>query len=174
MTETIPYEITGKIGGIEIRTYPMVVLATVVSDRDDAGFNQLFAYISGSNRTRNTLPMTSPVITSRQIPMTSPVMSDGISLSFVMPPGMLPDELPDPLDECVRLTTIPSREIAVIRFRGYAREDEVGAAESRLQEELKLAGIVTTGPPFLMRYNPPWTPGFLRRNEVGIEIRRQE
>ena len=37
---------------------------------------------------------------------------------------------------------------------------------------LKSAGIVATGRPFLMRYDSPWTPGFLRRNEVAMEIRR--
>jgi hypothetical protein len=31
-------------------------------------------------------------------------------------------------------------------------------------------GIATKGRPFLMRYNDPWTPPFLRRNEVAIEI----
>jgi hypothetical protein len=172
MTKTVPYEITGKAGEIEFRSYPAVVLATVTSDGDDGGFNLLFSYITGSNRSRNTLSMTSPVITSRNIPMTAPVVSDQQSMSFVMPPGSTRDSIPDPLDEHVRITSIPSREIAVVRFRGYARQSDVEAAEVRLQEGLKAAGIVTTGPPFLMRYNPPWTPGFLRRNEVGIEVRR--
>jgi len=39
-----------------------------------------------------------------------------------------------------------------------------------LLESLQKAGIATRGKPVLMRYNAPWTPGFLRRNEVGIEI----
>ncbi|MDD3622937.1 MAG: heme-binding protein, partial [Methanofollis sp.] len=39
-------------------------------------------------------------------------------------------------------------------------------------EGLEKAGVETVGEVFLMRYNPPWVPGFLRRNEVGIEIRR--
>jgi hypothetical protein len=172
MTDTVPYEITGKTGDIEFRTYPAVVLATVDSDSGDSGFNLLFSYITGSNRSRNSVSMTAPVITTRQIPMTAPVVSDQQSMSFVMPPGSTRDSIPEPLDPRVRITTLPSREIAVVRFRGYARRSEVEAAERRLQEGLKSAGIATTGPPFLMRYNPPWTPGFLRRNEVGIEIRR--
>ena len=68
--------------------------------------------------------------------------------------------------------TIPERDIAVIRFSGYAPLEDVDAAMSRLQEGLKNEGIVTTGQMFLMRYDSPWTPGFLRRNEVAIEIRR--
>jgi hypothetical protein len=68
--------------------------------------------------------------------------------------------------------TVPERDIAVIRFSGYAPPDDVDAATSRLQEGLKNEGVVTAGQPFLMRYDSPWTPGFLRRNEVAIEIRR--
>jgi hypothetical protein len=173
MAETIPYDITGKEGDIEYRHYPGLVLATADSPGNDTGFNLLFAYISGSNKTRDTIPMTSPVITSQTIPMTAPVISDPMSMSFVMPAGKPREEIPDPLDNRVRITTLPEREIAVIRFRGYASQQEVDETMSLLQEGLKKAGIAAVGQPFLMRYNPPWTPGFLRRNEVGIEIRRQ-
>jgi|WetSurMetagenome_2_1015567.scaffolds.fasta_scaffold96644_2 hypothetical protein len=172
MTDTIPYEITGTEGEIEYRHYPAMVLATVDSPGDDNGFNLLFAYISGKNKVRIKIPMTAPVITSEKIPMTSPVLSDAESMSFVMPAGTSREEVPDPQDERVRITAIHEREIAVIRFRGYASRKDVDEAVSRLQEGLKNAGITTVGQPFLMRYNPPWTPGFLRRNEVGIEIRR--
>jgi len=172
MTETIPYEITGKTGEIEFRKYPSIVLATTDSDGNDTGFNLLFAFITGNNRSQNKISMTSPVITSRQIAMNSPVVSDANSMSFVMPPGKSRDDIPDPLDSRVRITALPAREVAIIRFRGYARQDEVEAAERRLLEGLKKAAIEPVGSPFLMRYNPPWTPGFLRRNEMGIEIRR--
>jgi len=172
MTETIPYEITGKAGEIEFRKYPPIVLATVDSDGNDTGFNLLFAFITGSNHTQHKISMTSPVITSRQIAMTAPVVSDAKSMSFVMPAGKPREEIPDPLDSRVLITTLPKREIAVIRFRGYASQDDVTAAESRLQVGLKNAGVLPVGKPFLMRYNPPWTPGFFRRNEVGIEIKR--
>jgi effector-binding domain-containing protein len=68
--------------------------------------------------------------------------------------------------------TLPEQDIAVIRFSGYAPEEDVDAATSRLQAGLKNEGIITTGQPFLMRYDSPWTPGFLRRNEVATEVRR--
>ena len=171
MTDTIPYEITGEENDIEYRQYPAVVLATVENTKDNDGFNLLFAYITGKNVARNSISMTSPVITSQQIAMTSPVVSDASSFSFVMPPGKTRDECPDPLDDRVQISTVPARKVAVIRFRGYARKGRVAAAEARLLETLKTAGIEAVGAPFLMRYNPPWTPGFLRRNEVGLEIR---
>ena len=172
MTPTIPYEITGKTGEIEFRKYPSVVLATVDSDGNDTGFNLLFAFITGSNHAQNKISMTSPVITSNQIAMTAPVVSDAKSMSFVMPPGKSRGDIPEPLDSRVRITTLPAREVAVIRFKGYARQDEVEAEEERLLEGLKKATIETVGVPYLMRYNPPWIPGFLRRNEVAIEIKR--
>ena len=60
--DTIPYAVTGKSGEIEFRHYPELVLATVDTAGDDAGFNLLFAYISGSNKPREKIPMTAPVI----------------------------------------------------------------------------------------------------------------
>ena len=170
--ETIPYSIKGKSGEIEFRQYPSLVLATTDNSQNDAGFNLLFAYISGSNKPQEKIPMTAPVITSQKIPMTAPVVSDAATMSFVMPAGSKREDIPDPLDSRVRIVTIPERDIAVIRFTGYASPQEVDAVTSRLQEGLKNEGIGTAGQPFLMRYDSPWTPGFLRRNEVGIEIQR--
>jgi effector-binding domain-containing protein len=170
--ETVPYSIKGSTGEIEFRQYPSLVLATTDNSQNDAGFNLLFAYISGSNKARDKIPMTAPVITSQKIPMTSPVVSDATSMSFVMPAGKTQEEIPDPLDSRVRIVTLPAREVAVIRFTGYASPEEVDAVTLRLQEGLKKAGIETVGQSFLMRYDTPWTPGFLRRNEVAIEIRR--
>ena len=170
--DTIPYTVTGKTGEIEFRHYPELVLATVDTAEENAGFNLLFAYISGSNKPREKIPMTAPVITSQKIPMTAPVVSDAGSISFVMPAGTKREKTPDPMDSRVRIVTQPERDIAVIRFSGYAPPEDVDAAASRLQEGLKNGGILMEGRPFLMRYDSPWTPGFLRRNEVAIEIRR--
>jgi hypothetical protein len=170
--ETIPYAIKGTTGEIEFRQYPALVLATAENSQNDAGFNLLFAYISGSNKAKDKIPMTAPVITSQKIPMTSPVVSDATSMSFVLPAGKTREETPDPLDSRVRIVPLPERQVAVIRFTGYASPQEVDAVTVRLQDGLKKAGIETVGQPFLMRYDSPWTPGFLRRNEVGIEIKR--
>lgn len=158
--ETIPYIVDGKTGEIEFRNYPALVLATVESTGNDAGFDLLFKFISGNNKAKNTIPMTAPVV------------SDATTISFVMPPEKTGPDIPEPLDSRVRIVTVPGREVAVIRFGGYASEEDVAAAMSRLQQGLTNEGIKSVGQMFLMRYDPPWMPGFFRRNEVGIEIQR--
>ncbi|WP_319378124.1 heme-binding protein [uncultured Methanocorpusculum sp.] len=172
MTETIPYEVTGKEGEIEFRKYPALVLATVESFGDDSGFNLLFAYISGKNTAKDSLQMTAPVITSAKIPMTAPVVSNASTMSFVMSPGKTSDEIPEPLDGKVRIVPVPEREIAVITFKGKTHDEEVKDVEAQLLKGLRDAGIEPAGEVFLMRYNQPWIPGFLRHNEVGVEIKR--
>lgn len=173
MTETVPYEVTGRDGEVEFRRYPPLVLATVHDDGDDSGFRHLFAYITGANRDRRGIPMTAPVITSREIPMTAAVITAPGSMSFVMPPGMEPGEVPLPTDDQVRIETVPAREIAALRFGGHAHRQDVDAVAARLLGALAQTGVRTRGEPFLMRYNAPMTPGFLRRNEVGVEVERQ-
>lgn len=173
MTATIPYEVPQKVGDIEIRKYSALVLATVdTNGNDNSAFSPLFAYISGKNIANSAIPMTSPVITSTKIPMTSPVVSDATTMSFVMPAGKTLDEIPEPLDSNVRIIPVPEREVAVLRFKGKTREKDVAAKEALLRKALKDAGIEPVGEVFLMRYNPPWTPGFLRHNELGLEIKR--
>jgi len=208
MTLKVPYTVSGTIGDIELRSYPALVLASVSDPGDDSGFMHLFRYITGSNRTKERVPMTAPVITAGQvpatapvakgekipmtapvitsgqirmtgpgatgvkIPMTAPVVSDSGSMSFVMPAGRAEPDLPEPVDSRVRLVTVPAREVAVLRFRGTAGKDAVKDAASRLLAAVAAAGFRTRGEVFLMRYNPPWTPGLLRRNEAAVEIDR--
>ncbi|MEA5036870.1 hypothetical protein SDC9_34972 [bioreactor metagenome] len=172
MTKTIPYEVTGTIGKIEFRKYPALVLAEADTAEDETGFRLLFSYITGNNSAKNAISMTSPVISSAKIPMTAPVVSNRTTMSFVMPAGKTRAEIPEPLDSRVRIVSVPEREVGVMMFRGRTREKEVRAAEESLQKGLLDAGVEPAGEVFLMRYNPPWTPGFLRRNEVGVEIKR--
>ena len=172
MVEIAGYEEAGRTGEVEFREYPELILASVTGQGDNSAFGRLFSYISGENRTRKKLSMTAPVITSQKIEMTAPVISDTSSFSFVMPLKYRLEEIPEPLDSRVRIQRIPARRLAVIRFKGYARKKSVNEVKSRLLSILQNKGITTTGEPFLMRYNSPWTPGFMRRNEIGIEISR--
>jgi len=172
MVEIARYEEAGRTDEVEFREYPELILASVTGQGDNSAFGRLFSYISGENRTRKKLSMTAPVITSQKIEMTAPVISDTSSFSFVMPLKYKLEEIPEPLDSRIRIQRIPARRLAVIRFKGYAREKSVDEVKSRLLSALQKSGTARVGEPFLMRYNSPWTLGFMRRNEIGIEIAR--
>ncbi|KUG15231.1 hypothetical protein ASZ90_015107 [hydrocarbon metagenome] len=104
--------------------------------------------------------------------MTAPVISDAATMSFVMPEGYTRDDLPEPLEPGVHLEEIPARTVAVIRFTGRADPRAVEDQTAGLLAILEEQAIPVTGSPFLMRYNSPFIPGFLRRNEVGVSVLR--
>jgi hypothetical protein len=162
MTQTILYEVTDRIEDVEIRTYPPMKVATVSGYPDNEAFGILFGYISGKNRP------------SEKIAMTAPVISDAERMSFVMPARYAGRPPPEPLDSHIRIEEIPPRAVAVVRFKGHADDTSVNDETSHLLSTLDTHGIGTVGRAFLMRYNAPFTPGFLRRNEVGIELLPQK
>jgi hypothetical protein len=170
MVETPKYEVVDQMDGVEIRLYPRLILATVMGDGGGNPFRLLFQYISGNNSGGSKISMTAPVVTPERIEMTAPVISEGYSMSFVVPSKYTLETVPTPNDERIRIQEVPERKLAVVRFRGQAREKSVEEQKARLMSLLRENGVETVGEPFLMRYNAPMTPGFMRRNEVGIEI----
>jgi len=170
MTDTAPYQVERTVDTVEIRRYPALIVATVDGPGGDSGFMHLFGYITGNNRTNHRIAMTTPVISSEKVDMTAPVISDQESMSFVMPQKYTLETVPEPLDPRVRVERIPERRVAVICFKGRAGPKSVEEETAMLLCEVGKAGLSPAGKPFLMRYNSPFTPGFLRRNEVGIEV----
>ena len=177
MTEQVQYEVVKGSNGIEVRKYPPMLLARVKGSYDDASFSILFKYISGNNEDRKQLAMTAPVVSTTsgtRIPMTTPVISDESTFSFILPPMFDFGTAPSPLDRRIELVPLPSRHVATIRFSGRAYDREVMEKSRELLQWLKEQGIRPVGDPFLMRYNSPFAPGFMRRNEVGVEIDTQD
>ena len=168
MVETAKYEVVLKEDEFEVRRYERML---VVTARDaPSKFQVLFKYITGSNRSRSKIEMTSPVITSEKIAMTSPVLSDGDTMSFVVPYEYDDDSVPEPTDPRVSIDVVLERYVATVRFKGFAWKDGVRKQKEKLLKILEEKGLTLKGEPFLMQYNPPYVPGFLRRNEVGCEI----
>ena len=168
MVETAKYEVLRGDREFEVRRYPDMLVATV--EDAPSRFSVLFKYITGANRSSSKIAMTSPVMTSAEIAMTSPVFSDSGSMSFMVPSEYDAETVPGPTDERVSINTVPERVVATIRFRGFAWKDSVRKQTEKLLSWLESEGIKAKGGPFLMQYNPPFVPGFLRRNEVGVEI----
>ena len=163
MTEQVRYEVERIVDGVEIRRYPALILATVREMRDDDAFGILFRYISGANRS----PRRSG---GERIPMTAPVLSQRGSFSFAVPPSYSMATAPRPADPRSFLEQIPDRLVAVLRFSGLARPEDIEAKSARLVDVLARNELYWVGQPFVMRYNPPFTPGFMRRNEIGLEL----
>ena len=169
MVETAKYQVIRSDGEYEIRKYDTILLATVKNA--PSKFRVLFNYITGSNKSKKKVAMTSPVITSEEIAMTSPVLSTNESMSFVVPSEYTQETVPEPTDERITINKIPERYVAIVRFKGLARKNIVEKQTDKLLDWLKREDIQINGLSFLMQYNPPYVPGFLRRNEIGIEIK---
>jgi hypothetical protein len=169
MVQQARYTVVGKLGDIEIREYPPTLTARV-EGLGGGSFGLLFNYINGNNRGSSKIDMTAPVITEK-IEMTAPVVSDSDSMSFVMPDSYHSiEEVPEPVDERVRITLVPGRWVSVLRFSGRWSEPIFKSKSERLLGELEKHGLKTRGTVFSMLYNAPYTPWFLRRNEVAIEV----
>jgi len=170
MVEKAQYEILKKIIDIEIRKYPEMILAVVEGYKDDSGFNLLFSYITGNNKTKNKIPMTAPVITSEKIPMTAPVITKNKYIAFVLPSYYNKKTIPTPKNKEVKIKIQKEKTYAVLRFRGKTSNNRVQQHIEKLIQILKNNNIKMKDDTILMRYNSPFAPGFIRRNEVAIEI----
>jgi effector-binding domain-containing protein len=168
MVEQARYKVLKRIGKIEIRRYPRLVIARV-EGYGDGGFNILFRFITGNNRQKSDIAMTAPVV-SEQIAMTAPVLSETGSIAFIMPEGYTIETTPEPLDERVKIVEIPERIVAALRFSGRWSDSILKKKSEELLKELTAAGIKTVGQAFSMRYNAPYTPWFMRRNEVAVAV----
>jgi hypothetical protein len=178
--ERVPYERTDRFDGVEIRRYPRTVLVETTAPNQIAAFRRLFRYITGDNEGSEEVSMTAPVATEggEEVAMTAPVRSgDGrtergeqMRMAFYLPAEYGPDTAPVPTDPSVRLVVEPPKTIAVRRFSWYATDSRVARQRRKLLSALGTRGIETRAEPYLLRYNDPWTPPFMRRNEVAIEV----
>lgn len=155
--QTAPYQVVRKTPGFEIRDYPAIRVAE--TKEAGGGFMRLFRYIDHGNAESQGIAMTTPVWMDR-------TESQG-TMSFVLPSGL--SSPPAPKDPEVRIRELPAGSWAVRRFKGSGRGPDDAAARV-LGEELRKAGIPTTGTPRFAYFDPPWIPGFLRRNEVMIQV----
>jgi hypothetical protein len=174
MVEKVSYQIIKKINSIEIRKYPKLILAYVEGYSDNTAFNMLFQFISGNNKFQEKIKMTAPVINSKRIEMTSPVLSKEKFMAFILPSIYEENSVPIPLDSNIKIKVEAKKKLAVIRFSGYTTTKKIKKFEDKLFSELHHYGYKTKGEPLLMRYNSPFTPPFIRRNELGVEVFHEE
>jgi len=182
--EQAAYTVLEKKDGYEVRQYaPRIVAQTTVQGGYgkslNEGFTIIAGYIFGGNTTQEKIAMTAPVldraVSSENIAMTAPVMATlgGQShvVSFVMPSSYTLETLPKPNDSRVQLVEVPAQKMAVRRFSWGWSEGRVTKIENQLRAALARDGVTVMGAPQFAGYNAPWTPPWMVRNEVMVEVK---
>jgi hypothetical protein len=188
------YTVLYKDGDIEYRQYePYLVSEAVIenagdyNDAGNEGFRRLFRYITGSNESQAKIDMTAPVAQSQgsetqgsetqgseKIKMTVPVQqtesSDGWRVTFMLPSQYTLETAPVPTDPGVSVRAVPGRLMAVLRYSGRWTERNYVEKQSELREAIEAESVTPIGQMRSALYNPPYTPPFMRRNEVMVEV----
>ena len=80
--------------------------------------------------------------------------------------------LPEPDDERIKLGQEPGRLMAAVKYSGTWSEEGYEENKALLEEYLQKRGLTKAGEPVWARYDPPFMPLFLRRNEVLIPVEK--
>ena len=177
------YKLSLKDGACEVRAYPALIAAevTVKGERNAAineAFRLLAGYIFGANTTKQKIAMTAPVVqtpkASEKIAMTAPVTQvakgEAWVVRFIMPKSYSLETLPTPNNPKVSLVPIAESKQAVLRFSGLTQEGDITKHSKDLMTCVAKHNLKASGPVTLARFDPPWTPWFMRRNEVSIIV----
>jgi hypothetical protein len=180
--EEAEYSVLQKDGAMELRAYAASIVAEtrVDADFEDAGnraFRKLFRYIDGDNVAQREIAMTAPVSqapVSEKIAMTAPVAqrpaASGWVVSFMMPASYTMNTIPQPSDPAVQLRAVPAFRAAVIRYSGFWSEEGFQEHLQELRSWIAKQNLEVTGDPVWARYDPPFKPWFMRRNEILIPV----
>jgi hypothetical protein len=88
----------------------------------------------------------------------------------VLPTGISKANAPEPTDGRITLRDIAPARVAVIRYSGFWSDNNYKEHLDKLQSELRAANLVPVGEAVYSRYNAPFTPWFLRRNEIWLNL----
>ncbi len=181
-TEEPEYQVVRELADIEVRQYAAYAVAQVVvpgpaGEAGNQAFPVLAGYIFGKNKGERKFAMTAPV-TQAAVPvkleMTAPVTQTaapgGFLVQFVLPKGVTAASAPEPLDSRVQLREVPPTRFAAIRYSGFWSESNYNEHLAKLQAALRAADLAWEGAPVYSRYNAPFTPWFMRRNEIWLQL----
>lgn len=168
------YEVVRADGDIEIRDYDgMIVAETVKTGYHEkarrTGFQTLADYIFARNRSGKKIKMTTPVL---QQLSEGEGRTKGWAVRFVMPKKFTRASLPEPGTSEVAIREIGPRRIVAIKFNGNFNATLASKYLMSLYNYLADNNLKQKGDPEYAFYNPPWVPGFMKRNEILIEIER--
>ncbi len=177
------YQLVEEQDAFELRRYPALIVAETEVQADFDGATKaasplLVDYVQRGNQGKRNLPMLAPV---RQ-QLADNALGDAVGevgaggdgpwlYQFPMATEYRMSMLPHPMDARVVLRQVPEQLVAVRRYDGNWSEERYREQEAALLDALQANGLIPMSNPVFARYNAPFIPGFLRRNEVLIEVR---
>jgi hypothetical protein len=185
-TEEPDYTVIQKLQDIEVREYAPYAVAEVLvpgpaAQAGNQAFPILAGYIFGKNKGERKLAMTAPVTQTAEpvkLEMTAPVTQaaalGGYRVQFVLPKGVTQANAPEPLDARVTLRTIAPSRVAVIRYSGFWSDANYNNHLEELRAALRAANLISVGEAVYSRYNAPFTPWFMRRNEIWLNLAKSQ
>ena len=162
--ESAPYTVVRTVGKFEVRDYPaLTVVETPMAPSGtsaDGSFGRLFKFITGKNDAKQKIAMTTPVFMS----------NDGstATMAFVLPAQLKSNGVPKPEDSNVKVRELPAGRFAVLRFSGGRNPQKEAEALAQLKTWMAAEAMGAASQPVFGYFDPPWTPTFLRRNEVML------
>jgi hypothetical protein len=167
LAEIQRYQVLETHLGFEVRSYEphTLVVKPMAGDMGSASysaFGYLAGYIGGENERGQRIEMTAPVLQQRK--------GSGFDVSFVMPHDL--KEAPNPIRSGMRVEKVEQKLMAAKRFTGSASDALFEKKAKELISEVQASGFKVLGDVLYARYNGPWTPPIIRRNEVLVEIKR--
>ncbi|TWU23217.1 SOUL heme-binding protein [Novipirellula galeiformis] len=177
--ESAEYEVIETDGNYEIREYPDLMLVATTTQIDaqgrDGSFMKLFRYISGANESEQKISMTTPVF------MENDKADSQVQMGFVMPKDVTVRGVPSPTGSDVDVRKRSGGRFAVLRFSGRLNAQLAKESEAKLRVWMESKGLVAAHDKSAdtasasgvetAAYDPPFTPGPLRRNEVLIRLK---
>jgi DNA gyrase inhibitor GyrI len=164
--ESAPYKVVRTDGKFELRDYPLLsVVETPMAasgNSDDGSFMRLFRFITGANEAKQKIAMTTPVFMSGN--------DTNRTMAFVLPAKLKADAVPKPAEGAVTVRELPGGRFAVLRFSGGRSAKREAETLARLRTWLAAQGLKASAAPVYGYFDPPWTPSFLRRNEVMLRV----
>lgn len=126
-------------------------------------------------------PLTTPVVNTvaaggGPVAMTTPLVNSvsggSGTMRFVLPSKYKSiKDVPPPTDSSVRIVQLPAKEVAALPFSGSCSGPSDALAKyEELLKLIKAQGLKPVGPWELHRFNPPYTLGPLRKNEVVVPV----
>ncbi len=171
--ESAEYKVVEADGKFEVRDYPDLMLVATTTKLDaqgrDGSFMKLFRYISGANESEQKISMTTPVFMENDA-------DASVQMGFVIPKDVAIRGVPKPTGGQVDVRKRVGGRFAVVRFPGQLTSKLVKESEAKLRawmeskslvadDSSEASGVESAG------YDPPFTPGPLRRNEVLIRLK---